>query len=47
MKKEQFTRYVLDGKKITTVKVDKEKAIKEIDELLKKDKAFLDIMSKL
>ena len=47
MKKEYFTRYILENGKIRKLKVDKEIAIKEIKELLDRDKEFLEIMSKM
>ncbi len=45
---ETFSRFVLseDGT-IRTVKVPREQALKEIDELLKEDKEFLEIMEKM
>lgn len=45
---ETFSRFVLseDGT-IRTVKVPKEQALKEIDEILEEDREFLEIMEKM
>ena len=47
MKEKYFTRYVLENGKMKKIKINREEALKEMDELLKKDKDFLDIMAKM
>jgi hypothetical protein len=44
---EIFVRYVLRDGKLEKIKVPKDVALKEIEELLKEDKEFLEIMEKL
>ncbi len=47
MKEEYFTRFVLKDGKMEKVKVRKKEALKDIKELLKEDKDFLEIMAKM
>ena len=47
MKEEYFTRFILEDGKIKEMKVSKKEALKDIEELLKEDKDFLDIMAKM
>lgn len=47
MKEEFFTEYVIENGKMRQMKVSKKDALKEIERLLKKDRDFLDIMSKM
>jgi hypothetical protein len=47
MKEEFFTEYVIENGKMRQMKVSKKEALKEIEQLLKRDKNFLDIMSKM
>ncbi len=47
MKKEFFTRYVIEDGKLTQIKISRKEALKEIDKLLKRDKEFLEIMAKM
>ena len=44
---EMFTRYLLRNGKLKKIKVPKEVALKEIDEVLEEDKEFLEIMEKM
>lgn len=44
---ETFTRYLLKEGKLKKIKVPKDIAIKEIDEVLEEDKEFLEIMEKM
>jgi hypothetical protein len=44
---ETFTRYLLKKGKLEKIKVPKEVALKEIDEVLEEDKEFLEIMEKM
>ena len=44
---ETFIRYVLRDGKLEKIKVPKDVALKEIEELLEEDKEFLEIMEKL
>ncbi len=44
---ETFTRYLLKDGKLEKIKVPKEVALKEIDDVLKEDKEFLEIMEKM
>lgn len=44
---ETFIRYVLRDGKLEKIKVPKDVALKEIEELLEEDREFLEIMEKL
>lgn len=44
---ETFTRHVLRKGKLEKIKVPKKVALKEIDEVLKEDKEFLEIMERM
>ena len=44
---ETFTRYILRKGKLIELKVPREVALKEIDEVLEEDKEFLEVMEKL
>jgi hypothetical protein len=44
---ETFTRYLLRKGKLEEIKVPKEVALREIDEVLEEDKEFLEIMEKM
>lgn len=45
--KEYFTQYVLENGKITPMKISKKEAMKDIKQILKEDKDFLEIMAKM
>lgn len=47
MKNEFFTRFVLENGKLTPLKVSRKEAMKDIKQVLKEDKVFLDIMAKM
>lgn len=47
MKEEFFTEYVIENGKMKQMKVSKKGALKEIEQLLKRDKDFLDVMAKM
>lgn len=47
MTDDYFIRYILEKGTIKEIKVKKKDALKDIDELLKEDKDFLDIMAKM
>ncbi len=42
-----FTRYILRKGKLEKIKVKREVALKEIDEVLEENKEFLEIMEKM
>ncbi|KCZ71854.1 hypothetical protein ANME2D_01909 [Candidatus Methanoperedens nitroreducens] len=44
---ETFTRYLLRKGKLEKIEVPKEVALKEIEEVLKEDREFLEIMEKM
>ncbi len=44
---ETFTRYLLRKGKLEKIEVLKEVALKEIEEVLKEDREFLEIMEKM
>jgi hypothetical protein len=44
---ETFTRYLLKKGRLEKIKVPKDVALKEIDEVLEEDKEFLEIMEKM
>ncbi len=47
MKNEFFTRYVIENGKMREMKVSRKEAMKDIEEVLKEDKEFLEIMAKM
>ncbi len=47
MKNEFFTRYVIENGKMREMKVSKKEALKDIEQVLKEDKEFLEIMAKM
>lgn len=47
MKEEFFTEYVIENGKMKQVKISKKDALKSIEQLLKRDKDFLDVMAKM
>lgn len=47
MKNEFFTRYVIEDGKMRQMKVSKKEALRDIDQVLKEDKEFLEIMAKM
>ena len=49
MKKEEqyFTRFVLEDGKMKKVKVRRDEALKDIKEVLKEDREFLEVMAKM
>ena len=47
MKEKYFTRFVLEDGKIKELKVSKREALKDIKEILREDKVFLEIMAKM
>lgn len=47
MKNEFFTRYVIEDGKMREMKVSKKEALKDIEQVLKEDKEFLEIMAKM
>lgn len=47
MKNEFFTRFVLENGKLKPLKVSKKEAMKDIKQVLKEDKVFLEIMAKM
>ncbi len=47
MKSEFFTRYVIENGKIREMKISKKEALRDIEQVLKEDKEFLEIMAKM
>ena len=47
MKEKYFTRFVLEDGKIKELKVSRREALKDIEEILREDKVFLEIMAKM
>ncbi len=47
MKDEFFTRFILENNKLMPLKVKKSDSIEDINRLLKKEKVFFDIMSRM
>lgn len=47
MVKEYIKSYELENGRLREIEVEKKKTLKEIDELLRKDREFLEIMEKL
>ena len=47
MKNEFFTRYVIEDGKMRQMKVSKKEALRDIEQVLKEDKEFLEIMAKM
>ncbi len=47
MKNEFFTRYVIEDGKMRQMKVSKKEALRDIEQVLKEDREFLEIMAKM